>query len=139
MKDIRPGLFSLLAADSAVSALVTASGISRIFPIKLPQGTKLASVVFTRISGDGDYTMQGPSGYTRPRYQIGCWAPTADAAAQLANAVKDVLDGFKGAIGTGANSIVVQGIFVAGEREQYDDVVQMYGVIRDYFIHHGEL
>jgi hypothetical protein len=34
--------------------------------------------------------------------------------------------------------VFVQGVFCADEREQYDDIVQMYGVSRDYFIHHEE-
>lgn len=139
MKDIRPGLFAFLAADSVIGPLVTAGGISRIYPIVLPQGVKLASIVYSRISGQGDYTMQGPSGYARPRYQIAAWAPKADAAAQLANAVKDALDGFAGVWGSGASAVTIQGVFLTDEREQYDDVVQMYGVMRDYFIHHGEL
>lgn len=139
MKDIRPGLFAFLAADSVIGALVTSGGISRIYPVRLPQGVLLTSIVYTRISGQGDYTMSGASGYTRPRYQIDAWAKTTDAAVALANAIKDALDGFSGAIGTGANAIEVQGVFCADQREDYDDTVQMYRVSRDYFIHHGEL
>jgi hypothetical protein len=139
MKDIRPGLFAFFAADSVIGPLVTAGGSSRIYPIVLPQGVKLASIVYTRISGQGDYTMQGPSGYAAPRYQIATWAPTADAAVRLANAIKDAFDGFSGAIGTGNDAVFVQGVFCASQRETYDDVVQMYGVMRDYFVHHGEM
>lgn len=138
MKDLRPGLFAFLRDDVVIGPLVTAGGISRIFAIRLEQGVKLASIVLTRISGQGDYTMQGASGYTRPRYQIDAWAPSAEAANALASAVKDALDGFKGAMGTGANAIDVQGVFCADQRESYDDVVKMFGVSRDYFIHHGE-
>ncbi|MEY9580960.1 hypothetical protein ABIE88_008536 [Bradyrhizobium diazoefficiens] len=139
MMDIRPGLFAFFAADSVIGPLVTASGVSRIFPIVLPQGVKLTSIVYTRISGQGDYTMQGASGYTAPRYQIAAWAPTADAAVRLANAIKDAFDGFKGAIGTGNDAVDVQGVFCGDQRETYDDIVQMFGVMRDYFVHHGEL
>lgn len=139
MRDIRSGLFAFLQADAAINALVTANGISRIFPIVLPQGTKLASIVYTRISGAGDYKMEGVTGYSRPRYQIAAWAPTADAAVALANMVKDAIDGYSGPMGSGANAIFVQGVFCADQRELYDDIVQMYGVQRDYFIPHGEL
>ncbi len=139
MKDIRPGLFAYLAADSVIGALVTSGGISRIYPIRLPQGIKLASIVCTRISGEADYKMEGPTGYARPRWQIAAWAPGALDAGTLANAVMDALSGFKGVWGTGANSVEVQGVFAVDQHELYDDVVQMYGVSRDYFIHHGEL
>lgn len=138
MKDIRPGLFAFLAADASIAAAVTAGGVSRIFPIVLPKGVQLTSIVFTRISGEGDYTMQGRSGYVRPRYQIDAWAKTPPEAVSLSNFIKDALDGYSGAMGSGANAVDVQGIFCAGEREDYDPAVEMYRVSRDYFIHHGE-
>jgi hypothetical protein len=138
VKDIRPGLFAFFRDDVAIGPLVTAGGIARIYPVVLPQSVKLASIVYTRISGQGDYTMQGPSGYSRPRFQIDAWAPTVDAAVTLANAIRAALDGFTGAIGTGANAVFVQGVFIADEREDYDDIVQMFRVSRDFFIHHGE-
>jgi Protein of unknown function (DUF3168) len=138
MKDLRPGLFAFLRDDAVIGPLVTTGGVARVYPVRLPQGIKLASIVYTRISGQGDYTMAGASGYARPRYQIDAWSPDPDAAGRLANAVKAALDGFTGAIGTGANAVFVQGVFIADEREDYDDTVQMYRVSRDYFIHHEE-
>ncbi|MCK1541444.1 DUF3168 domain-containing protein [Bradyrhizobium sp. 179] len=135
MKDIRPALREFLLGDSAIVALV----VARVYPVVLPQGTKLASVVYTRISGEGDYHMQGASGYVRPRVQIAAWAPTVDGAATLANAVKNRIDGYSGEMGTGSNIVRVQGVFQAVEREMYDDIVQMYAVMRDFFIHYEEL
>jgi hypothetical protein len=133
MKDIRPALRSLLLGDAGVAALVG----TNVYPIRLPQGVKVASVVYTRISGDTDYKMEGATGYARSRMQIAAWAPTADAATALANKVKDCVSGFTGAVGDPA--VFIQGAFCADEREMYDDTVQMYGVMRDYFIHHEEL
>lgn len=138
MKDLRPGLFAFLRDDVAIGPLVTTGAQVRIYPVRLQQGIKLASIVYTRVSGQGDYVMTGPSGYSRPRYQIDAWAPTMDAAAALSNVIKDALDGFTGTIGTGANAVFVQGVFVSDEREDYDDLVQLYRVGRDFFIHHGE-
>lgn len=138
MKDIRPGLFAFLAADASIAAAVTEGSIKHVYPIALPPGVKKPAIVYTKVSGEGDYTMAGPSGYARPRYQIDAWAPSIPAAASLANFIKDALDGFTGAMGSGVNSFFVQGIFLAGEREDYDDKVEMYRVSRDYFIHHEE-
>lgn len=138
MKDIRSGLFAFLAADASIAAVVTEGGISRIFPVVLPQGVAKASIVYTKISGEGDYTMRGPTGYARPRFQIDAWAPTIDAATSLANLIKDALDGFTGAVGGGANAVFVQGVFCAGEREDYDDASELFRVSRDYIIHHEE-
>lgn len=134
MKDIRPALREFLLGDSNISALV----VARVYPIVLPQGVKQASVVYSRISGGGDYDMQSSTGYVRPRIQIAAWAPKADDAVTLANRVKDRIDGYSGVMGTGLAAVTVQGVFMADEREMYDDSVQMYGVMRDYFIHHEE-
>lgn len=135
MKDIRPALRAFLLADAGIAALVA----TRVFPIKLPQGTKAASIVYTRISGAGIYHMQGDSGLSMPRYQIDAWAPTGDAATTLANLIKDRLSGYRGVMGTGPSAIAVQGVFMADEREDYDDTVQLSRMSRDYFIDHEEL
>lgn len=134
MKDIRPALREFLLGDTNIAGLVAA----RVFPVVMPQGTRLASVVYTRVSGTGDYRMQGRSGYVRPRIQVAAWAPKADEAVNLANAVKDRLDGFTGVMGSGSSQVRVQGVFQSDERETYDDVVQMFGVLRDFFVHHEE-
>ena len=134
MRDIRTALRTHLLSDAQIAAAV----VARVYPVVLPQGQKLASIVYTRISGLTDYKMEGPSGYARSRMQIGCWAPTLDAASSLANLVKDALSGFAGPMGTTTPAVVVQGIFCEDEREQWDDIAEMYGVSRDYFIHHEE-
>jgi hypothetical protein len=87
--------------------------------------------------------MAGPSGLMRPRVQIDCWAQKADDATALANSVKARLDGYRGGWPYGSNSpqdeIEVRGVFLEGEREQYDDAMKLYGISRDYFIWHQEL
>jgi hypothetical protein len=138
MKDLRPALRAFLLADATISGLV---GGSRVYPVKIPQGTKDkdACVVYDRVSGAGDYHMQGPSGYSRPRFQIATWAQSADAADALARAVKDRVDGYSGPMGTGAALVQVQGVFCTDLREIYDDEVKLYGVTRDFFVHYEEL
>lgn len=139
LADIRVGLRAYLLGESAIS---TAVGGDRIFPVVLKQGEKRASIVYSRISGLGDHHMQGASGLARPRIQIDCWAPKADDAVSLANLVKERIDGFRGSMLWGDNSpaeaIVVQGIFFESEREDYDDAAKLYRVSRDYFVWYEE-
>lgn len=136
--DIRVGLRARLLGDSGITAIVGSGSSARIFPIKLPQGQKNPSIVYSRISGLGDHHMQGASGLSRPRIQIDCWAQSADVAAQLADLVKERIDGFRGSVLWGENSpeeaIDIQGIFFDSEREDYDGDAQLYRVGRDYFI-----
>jgi len=135
MKDIRPALRAFLLADAGIAAIVA----TRVFPIKLPQGTKTASIVYTRISGAGIYHMGGESGLSMPRYQIDSWAPNGDAATTLANLIKDRLSGYRGVMGSGGAAVTVQGVFMAAEMEDYDDAVQMSRMSRDYFIDYEEV
>lgn len=132
--DLRPALRAYLLADGQISAVVA----SRIYPTKLPQGTTLASIVYSRISGVGDHHSQGASGLARPRMQIDCWASTVDGADTLGRLVKARIDGFGGAMPYGSNSpqdeIAVQGVFFQSERDDYDDAAKLHRVSQDYVI-----
>lgn len=128
LQDIRVGLRAYLLDDAAIAAAIdsgaSASPRYRIFPVRLPQGETRASIVFSRISGQGDHHMEGASGLAQVRMQIDCWAPTADAADSLARLVKERIDGYRGSMLWGedspAEAIVVQGIFFESEREDWE-------------------
>jgi hypothetical protein len=92
------------------------------------------SLVLARVSGLGDHTMDGPSGLARPRYQIDAWAQTTDAAASLADLVKERIDGYRGMMG----EVNVKGVFFDTEREDFDGVAKLYRMSRDYFIWYDE-
>jgi hypothetical protein len=136
MKDIRPALRSFLLGSPGIAAVVAA----RVYPIKLPQGTTAASIVYNRISGVGDYHMQGLSGFAKHRYQIDVWAPTAEVATTLADLIRDRIDGYQGPMGADSPpTIEVQGVFMADQREDYDDAAKLHRVSRDFFITFIEL
>lgn len=137
MKDLRTALRGFLLADGTVSALCG----GRIYPARLPQGQVLTSLVYTRISGQGDNKMDGATGLSRPRMQIDAWSQSADSASALANAVKDRLDGYRGEMAPAnspADPVFVQGVFFESERDGYDNDSQLYFVSRDYFIWNEE-
>ena len=62
----------------------------RVYPLKIPQGTKLPAVVYQRTYSDPDYTLQG---YTSEGVvlMINSFALTYDTAKQLALDVRAVL------------------------------------------------
>jgi hypothetical protein len=138
LKDIRLGLVEFLLDDATIAATVG----DRVFPVTFDQGKKDPSIVYTRISGQGDHTMQGASLIARPRYQIDAYATTPGAATDLANLIKERLDGYQGAMPYGSSSpqdeIDVMGVFFVDEREGYESEAGMYRVSRDYFIWHRE-
>lgn len=144
LADIRVGLVSYLYGDVSIydrvgGGLTKAQGGRRIYPVVLPQGQTLDSIVYSRISGLGDHHTQGPSGLSRPRMQIDCWSKTADGADSLARLVKERVDGFSGTIewdeNSPANAVTVQGIFFTGtEFEDFDSAAALYRSSKDYYI-----
>jgi hypothetical protein len=130
--DFRPALRAYLIADAALSAMV---GGERVFPVVLPQGVTAASIVYTRISGQGDHDMSGPSGLNRVRVQIDAWSQDADEADALARLIKARLDGFSGPISLGGSpeaSVTVQGAFFDTQRDDYDSEAEMHRVSQDF-------
>lgn len=139
IKNLQPALRTFLLSDGAIS---TAVGTSRIYPIKIAQGVKDPSVVYNIVSEQTDQHMLGASGLVSVRYQIDAWALTNDLAQNLANLVKNKIDGFRGRWAYGTNSprdyIAVQGVFSQNSRTNYDDVLMLIGVSRDYIISYSE-
>jgi len=131
MKDIRPALRSFLLADSTINSLV---GGVRVHSSRIPQGQVEPSVVYIKISETGGYSMAGDSNLGQVRMQIDSWAQSNDAATQLANAVYDRVSGAKGTINFDSSSLDVLGAFIANGREDYDEVMQMFRVSRDFLI-----
>lgn len=138
IKDIRAPLRAFLLADTALSQAV---GSKRVYPIVLPQGERQASIVYTRISAQGDHHTEGASGLMQTRLQVDAWAPSADGAAALAGLVKARLDGYRGpmvAPGPSGGTVDVQGVFFDSEREDYQPDIEMYRVSRDFLIWYEE-
>lgn len=136
MKDVRRALRSFLLGSTEIAAVVAA----RVYPIKLPQGTTAASIVYNRISGAGDYHMQGLSGFAKHRFQIDAWAPTAEVASTLADLIRDRIDGYQGPMGGDSPPpIEVHGVFMVDQREDYDEAAGLHRMSRDFFIHFIEL
>jgi len=133
--DVRLGLRAYLLGSPEIASMV---GGERVFPIRLPQGVKKNSIVFSRATGSGDHHLQGVSGLSRPRFQIDSWSQTESESTVLANYVKARLDGFRGHMEYGSNSprdfIDVLGVFYSDEREDFDADSQLFRMSRDYFV-----
>ncbi len=131
MKDIRPALRSFLLEDPTISGLV---GGSRIHSARLPQDQLDPSIVYHKISEIGDYDMDGDTSLGQMRMQIDAWALSNDIANQLANAVYDKLTGHRGIITFNSSTLDMKGAFLASGREDYDDIMKMFRVSRDFLI-----
>ncbi len=138
LANIRSGLRGYLLDDMAITAVVG----ERVHPVALPQGEQRDSIVYIRISGQGDHYLTQPSGLSRPRIQIDCYSQAPGTASSLADLVKERLDGARGDFdyGTGSPQDIVEvlGAFFTDEREDFDPASKLYRVSRDYFIWYRE-
>jgi len=129
-------LRAYLLADPAVTAIIG----NRLYPVQLPQGIRAASVIYNRISETESYHNSAPSALMATRFQFDSVSQLVDEATLLADAVKERLGGFAGAIAYAPPDGVVnvEGIFFDNGREDYDDALEFYRVSRDYVVWYKE-
>lgn len=136
--DPGPALRALVLSDATV---VSIAG-QRMFPMKMPQGERRASLVFQEISAIGGHTLEGPAGLADMRMQITAWAETRDTAVELANALKEAIDGFANVVLYGDDSpqdqLLFKAIFFDSGGSSYDPDADMYGMRGDYFLRYTE-
>lgn len=124
-----------LAAISAVTALVS----TRIYGLKVRQGSDRPYVRVQRISRSEPFHARGPIGIKEARVQVDCVANTKLVAEQLIDAVHgdglgdtaSGLSGWKGEIGSPA--VVVRGIFPLDDAEDFtSEELEIFRMRRDY-------
>jgi hypothetical protein len=100
-------LYDYLVADEGVGAVVG----DRIYYKLLPRDATLPALVIQEISTPRDYDNAGESDLKESRYQVSCWADTAYAADQAANAVVAAVSGYAGTMG----DVDIDAIFVVDD------------------------
>ena len=106
-------LLSLVTGDASVTALLG----DRINWLRRPEDVSaLPAMVMQRIGGTPAYDFSGPSGITESRVQFDIWGATYEAAKSAANAVEDLISGYRGTVG----STDFQGIFIDSHRDSED-------------------
>ena len=124
--------------EALVRALPVAALVGdRVYPLALPPSPTLSlpAITLQRISTVRLDSQDGPAGLARPRVQVNAWARTYAQADELANAVRVCLDGLRNA-GTGGG--IIQGTFVAEDRDIYDSELKLHGRSADYLVWHEE-
>lgn len=81
---IEQSLYNALAADSELQRLLT----GRIYPVLIPQGTKLPALVYHQVSGVPYNHMGAGFGLSRVRIRLDIWAKSYADAKDIAEAVK---------------------------------------------------
>jgi hypothetical protein len=86
--------------------------VDRVIWEELPGATVRPCVCVWYITGEGGYTMDGPSGLNQTMIQIDVWGDTFPAARAVRDAIQDGIDAYRGVIG----STDIQGVFFRGIR-----------------------
>ena len=118
-------LVSVLEAAAAVKTLT--GDENRIYPQILPQKPDLPAITHTRIGGAPVSSFDGQDGLDNGLYQLDCWAETAKAARQLADAVAAAIDD-AAALGSTLESVV----------NDYEEDTRLYRVSMDFSFWHAD-
>lgn len=124
---IEQALASHLVDDAQLSALVS----GRVYYVAAPQEVARPYVVYQRVTAQRMQALDGPCGVARVRIQVTAWADDPAAARDVANAVRESLDGLTGADGIGAARI-------DSEVEDYNPETARFGRALDVIILHQE-
>lgn len=112
---IRSALFTYLAGKAGVTAIVGTSPV-RIYPVVRPQGGDMPALTYARMSGGHDHNLQGSSGTAIPTFELDCFGDTYAQADALAEAIRQVMQGFSGTMG----SVAVKSVILDDESDGYD-------------------
>lgn len=105
-----------LVTTTAVSSLVG----TRIYPVLAPATAALPFAVYRRSSIQRQQTLAGPLGLPTVNMEMQIYATTYEAAREVADTFRSVLDGYGGTL----NNVEVQN---ASLEQESDDFVQLAG------------
>jgi hypothetical protein len=137
MLGFESALFRYLRNHAAVGPLLP-GGIQPVDIRQVREGQKVVypCAVYTKISGQEDVTHSGATGHQAARYQIDVYARDAIEARRIADALRGVLNGYKGDLlwnDRGVDHTVeVGGIWLEDEDASYVDEFQVHWVRQDY-------
>lgn len=114
MSDWRPAFRERLAQGIFLRPLVA----ERVRHGWRPQGDEMPAVTFMAVATSQGHTLEEADGLPSVRIQVDSWATTAENAAEVAEAVRLTLDGFRGMMQPG--DVFVQSLFMEdGGRDEY--------------------
>ena len=113
---IEEALSAYLLAHASVAALAGTRG----YPNVVPQEVALPNWAYQRISGPELMDHGGNAKLESGRFQFTCHGDEYRDAKNLARAIRAALRGYRGLMG-GAGGVNVEGIYVIGEYDGYNE------------------
>jgi hypothetical protein len=119
MTTIYSALYDEMRDDIGIAAIVGAGTLARIFPGIPPPDATAPFISFRRINYLRLESFSGPSTLAKPTFQIDCWGSSNESMVALSEAVRGLLDGFRGDMGS--DNIVVRRAFLIGQNDDPED------------------
>jgi hypothetical protein len=119
MSNMAAGIFKYLTSKSQITKLVS----KRIFPDHAPSSARLPYITYRKLNSPGIHNMGGASALGQPTYEFTCQAEKFDQALEIREALRNVLQGFSGKMGTEN----VRAVFLEDDSDDYarpDDASQ---------------
>lgn len=104
-----------LASDTSVAAIIS----SKLYPQSAPQGTALPYGIYSRVDAIHEHNMRAASGVYKARVQVDWYAASYSAVIALAEAGRNALQGFRGAVSVGSESVKIRTCHLALEQDGY--------------------
>lgn len=124
MTSLHGAVRALLTNDATVAALVG----TRIYPMQMPLDATLPAITIHEISGNEDHV----TGHGYPRFQISCWSTSFSQAQSMKEAVKDVLNRYKGV----ASGNHIKQIAFLNSQDMYETESKIYHTYLDFRVTH---
>ncbi len=137
MAVLEEGIASYLELHADMIAVVT----GRVYALRIPQGATIPCLTFQRISTPriSTHDTSGATGdLISPRFQFDAWAETQKEAKEITDALRGILNGKTGAIGTAPRAITIRSALAENEQPEYDTELELYRGRSDYIIWHEE-
>lgn len=127
---IEAAIYYKLTNASAITNVVS----TRIYPIELPQNVVYPAVTYQRVSTVRNNALDIPLGVTTIRLQTDCYGISLSTAQQIADLIREELNGFNGTVQT----IKIYSIFADDERHFFEENLEQKRVMVDYLITFSE-
>ncbi len=115
---IEDSISSHIKADAGIAAMIS----DRIYPGILKQGADVPAIMYRFTSAPRSQLHSEETGaFVKARVEFNCYGDSFSDATRLAKAVRDLLDSFRGTLGTTGKETEVDGIFLDGPRDSYDN------------------
>lgn len=116
MKSADAAIRTVLLLKPHVALLVG----TKVYPIMAPSSTALPFITYRRSGIQRQQTLQNPAGVPRVSFEVQTYAATYEEARQVADAVRQTLDGYAGTID---NTVIHQ----CSLESEVDDFVALAG------------